>query len=245
MSNESLSGGYFEVEGYHSHLPKGDGGRAHLLSAHGAGPAHLLSAQEEGPAHLISAQVAGSAHLLSAQAARSEVTLLDLRLGQPILAYQSGNVIPSLVVDYGQRAIVTIRTTGQCLGGLSMVLMLYNCLEYKLGPHQFLLLLFISLVVTGFCVVFSAWRQHLQLQLHRLLANQHPPLPFLHQHPHLLLLYLDLLNFEGSSLDIEVAGNSLELVEEVIVVVVVEEVVGFVGERLGFVRVTVEIELLA
>ncbi|KAI3742119.1 hypothetical protein L1987_59799 [Smallanthus sonchifolius] len=28
---------------------------------------------------------------------------------------KSGNVIPSLVVDYGQRAIVTIRTTGQCL----------------------------------------------------------------------------------------------------------------------------------
>ncbi|KAI3687369.1 hypothetical protein L1987_81064 [Smallanthus sonchifolius] len=109
-------------------------GRAHLLSAHGAGPAHLLSAQEEGPAHLLSAQEEGPAHLISAQAAgsahllsaqtseliKSEVTLLDLRLGQPILAYQSGNVIPSLVVDYGQRAIVTIRTTGQCLGVLSM-----------------------------------------------------------------------------------------------------------------------------
>ncbi|KAI3825644.1 hypothetical protein L1987_07168 [Smallanthus sonchifolius] len=57
-------------------------GRAHLLSAHGAGPAHLLSAQEEepahllsaqeeGPAYLLSAQEAGSAHLLSAQAAGS------------------------------------------------------------------------------------------------------------------------------------------------------------------------------
>ncbi|KAI3818904.1 hypothetical protein L1987_12725 [Smallanthus sonchifolius] len=42
-------------------------GRAHLLSAHGAGPAHLLSAQEEGPAHLLSAQEEEPAHLLSAQ----------------------------------------------------------------------------------------------------------------------------------------------------------------------------------
>ncbi|KAI3754798.1 hypothetical protein L1987_54589 [Smallanthus sonchifolius] len=42
----------------------------------------------------------------------SEVTLLGLCLGQPRLAYKSGNEIPSLVVDYGQRAIVAIRTTG-------------------------------------------------------------------------------------------------------------------------------------
>ncbi|KAI3823850.1 hypothetical protein L1987_05295 [Smallanthus sonchifolius] len=99
-------------------------GRAHLLSAHGAGPAHLLSAQEEGPAHLLSAQEAGSAHLLSAQAAgvlkvkemfyekktkrgkgfKEVITNLICRM-------KSGNVIPSLVVDYGQRAIVTTRTT--------------------------------------------------------------------------------------------------------------------------------------
>ncbi|KAI3712309.1 hypothetical protein L1987_70860 [Smallanthus sonchifolius] len=41
----------------------------------------------------------------------SEVTLLGLCLGQPRLAYKSGNVIPSLVVDYGQRAMVAIRAT--------------------------------------------------------------------------------------------------------------------------------------
>ncbi|KAI3810348.1 hypothetical protein L1987_19960 [Smallanthus sonchifolius] len=90
-------------------------GHAHLLSAQEEGPAHLLSAQEAWSAHLLSAQEAESAHLLSAQTSeliKSEVTLLDLRLGQPILAYQSGNEIPSLVVDSGQRAIVAIRTTG-------------------------------------------------------------------------------------------------------------------------------------
>ncbi|KAI3817780.1 hypothetical protein L1987_11578 [Smallanthus sonchifolius] len=54
------------------------------------------------------------------------LTFSSLREEYNETAYQSGNVIPSLVVDYGQRAIVTIRTTGQCLGGLSMVLMLYN-----------------------------------------------------------------------------------------------------------------------
>ncbi|KAI3695598.1 hypothetical protein L1987_78596 [Smallanthus sonchifolius] len=103
-------------------------GRAHLLSAHGAGPAHLLSAQEEepahllsaqeeGPAHLLSAQEVGSAHLLSAQAAES-AHLLSAQTSdwlskdnRDYLIRKSGNVIPSLVVDYGQRAIVTTRTT--------------------------------------------------------------------------------------------------------------------------------------
>ncbi|KAI3774076.1 hypothetical protein L1987_48619 [Smallanthus sonchifolius] len=75
--------------------------RANLSSTHGACPAYLSSTQEEGTAYLSSTQEAGSAHLLSAQAS-----------GQPGLAYQSGNVIPSLVVDYGQRAIVAIRATG-------------------------------------------------------------------------------------------------------------------------------------
>ncbi|KAI3777159.1 hypothetical protein L1987_46954 [Smallanthus sonchifolius] len=39
---------------------------------------------------------------------------------------KSGNEIPSLVVDYGQRVIVAIRVTGAVSYGMSMVLMLYN-----------------------------------------------------------------------------------------------------------------------
>ncbi|KAI3704127.1 hypothetical protein L1987_74341 [Smallanthus sonchifolius] len=94
---------------------------AYLPSAQAGPSTHLSSAHEYGPAHLASAQAADSR-----QQAGSEVTLLDLCLGQPREAYQTSlNVWTQ--ADYGTNARMsvwvanahasTVRKLGTMAGG--------------------------------------------------------------------------------------------------------------------------------
>ncbi|KAI3815242.1 hypothetical protein L1987_14903 [Smallanthus sonchifolius] len=74
-----------------------------------ADSAYLSGTQEEGHAYLSSTQEEDHGYLSSTHEARFAHLLSTQEQGP---AHLSGNVIPSLVVDYGQRAIVAIRTTG-------------------------------------------------------------------------------------------------------------------------------------
>ncbi|KAI3731323.1 hypothetical protein L1987_62511 [Smallanthus sonchifolius] len=90
-------------------------GRAHLLSAHGAGPAHLLSAQEEEPAHLLNAQEEGPAHLLSAQEAESAHLLSAQAAGSAhLLSAQTSDWLSKIVREF---VGPSFRTTETSLSG--------------------------------------------------------------------------------------------------------------------------------